>query len=196
MRGDRDRHDDDRQRPQGAAGDAPRTRPIVQAADAHRGPRQRPGIDHEQPDEADVDERLDGDRRERPIGPVERDAERAPSGTPDDDAGEREIGIDGREDEERRRALVRQRRPVARALDALRPGAARSGRPTAATAPTSRSIAARRRLSRRNLTTISPSPTSAEPADHEQRRARASLDRERRRRPGRDPARLRSAPEA
>ena len=73
---DRDRGEDDRHRPHRADGQLAE-RPAIEPADAHLRPGQRAGIDDQQPDQPDVDERLEHDRGEAPDRPVDRDAERS-----------------------------------------------------------------------------------------------------------------------
>ena len=95
--------------------------PSVEPADTHRGPAQRPGIDDEEPDQADVDDRLDGDRdaarraghRAATPRSVERDAD-------DEHEPAARSGCEAREDEERRRArgTAGGRGPAARSLRA------------------------------------------------------------------------------
>ena len=48
--------------------------PAIEAADAHLRPAQRAGVDDQEPDQSDVDERLDDDREELPERTVDVDA--------------------------------------------------------------------------------------------------------------------------
>ena len=88
----------------GTAHSAPPRHPddgqAIERPDAHRAPVEGTGVDDQQPDQPDVDERLDRDRQERPERTVdagsrrdERDGERE-----DDEERDRDRG---REDEER-----------------------------------------------------------------------------------------------
>ena len=146
---------------------------------AHRRPVERAGIDDEEPDEPDVDRRLDGHRDERPERAIERDADEARAGSLTTSTASSEIGTEANEDQERRRPLVRQ--PAADApLDRLRAGARDEpdGQRDRGRRPQDRGAAADR--CSMNPTAMSPIPTMrGQPADDEQRRRGATLDGER-----------------
>src|SRR4029078_7893795 len=116
----RDRGDDHRQRRQRSDPHVAKGRQPL-SDDAHRLPRQRAAVDHEQPDQTDVDDGLDEHRGEAPDRTVHVDPEESEYHARQDqqDTGDRDPG---EEHEEWRRTRVRQdaARP---SLDGLTAGA-------------------------------------------------------------------------